>query len=46
VGEPSGPRLLTIHNLTWTLALVERIRAAVTAGTLAELRHEVAATWG
>ena len=42
VGEPSAARLLTIHNLSWTLTLINRIRAAVAAGSLAELRHEVA----
>jgi queuine tRNA-ribosyltransferase len=43
--EPTGPRLITRHNLSWTLALVDRIRAAVAAGTLDALRAEVAAVW-
>jgi queuine tRNA-ribosyltransferase len=46
VGEPAVARLLTIHNLTWMLTLMGRIRAAVAAGTLARLRSEVAAVWG
>jgi queuine tRNA-ribosyltransferase len=45
VGEPSGGRLLTIHNLTWLLALVDRIGRAVEAGNLETLRKDVAATW-
>jgi queuine tRNA-ribosyltransferase len=45
VAEPIGPRLLTIHNVAWTLALVERIRAAIVDGSLAGLRAEVAERW-
>jgi queuine tRNA-ribosyltransferase len=45
VGEPTGGRLLTIHNLSWVLDLVEKVRAAVTSGTLDRLRNEVAEAW-
>ncbi|HYF44743.1 MAG TPA: tRNA guanosine(34) transglycosylase Tgt [Acidimicrobiales bacterium] len=45
VDEPTGPRLLTLHNLAWLRALVVRAGDAVRAGTLAELRAEVAAAW-
>ena len=45
VREQTGPRLVTLHNLAWTQAVVERARAAVAAGRLAGLRAEVAATW-
>jgi queuine tRNA-ribosyltransferase len=45
VGEPSGPRLLTWHNLVWQLGLMETIRAAVAEGQLAALRAHLAATW-
>jgi queuine tRNA-ribosyltransferase len=44
--EPTGPRLITRHNVAWTLALVERIRTAIGAGTLSDLRAEVATAWG
>jgi len=44
VAEPTGPRLLTIHNLTWVLDLVRRARAAIAAGRLAALRNEIAAS--
>jgi queuine/archaeosine tRNA-ribosyltransferase len=37
--------LLTIHNVVWTFHLVERIRAAIAAGSLAGLRDEVAERW-
>jgi queuine tRNA-ribosyltransferase len=42
VNEPTGPRLITIHNVAWVLDLVRRIRTAVTEGRLAALRAEVA----
>jgi queuine tRNA-ribosyltransferase len=45
VDEPTGPRLLTIHNVHWTLELVRRIRGAIAAGTLAALRAELAERW-
>ena len=43
VNEPTAARLLTIHNVHWTLRLVDRARAAIAAGTLDALRREVAA---
>jgi queuine tRNA-ribosyltransferase len=46
VGEASARRLVTIHNLAWTLALVARIQAAIRAGTLTGLRAELADGWG
>jgi len=45
VGEPTVGRLVTIHNVHWTLQLVARARAAIRTGTLAGLRAEVAAVW-
>ena len=45
VGDPTGGRLLTLHNLAWTLSLVARMREAVEAGTLASLRRELAEVW-
>ncbi len=46
VSEPTAPRLLTLHNVAWTFAFVDRLRAAIVAGTLDALRAEVAAVWG
>jgi queuine tRNA-ribosyltransferase len=43
--EPTGGRLLSVHNLAWLLALVERSREAIRAGTLAVMRADVAAIW-
>ena len=45
VGEPTALRLLTWHNLAWTLDLIRRARAAIAAGTVAELRREVSEVW-
>jgi queuine tRNA-ribosyltransferase len=45
VSEPTAPRLLTLHNVAWTFAFVDRIRAAIVGGTLDALRAEVAAVW-
>ncbi|HVF33339.1 MAG TPA: tRNA guanosine(34) transglycosylase Tgt, partial [Acidimicrobiales bacterium] len=42
VGEPTALRLLTWHNLAWTLALIRRSRAAIEDGTLATVRRDVA----
>ncbi|MFL6204029.1 MAG: tRNA guanosine(34) transglycosylase Tgt [Acidimicrobiales bacterium] len=46
VDEPTAPRLITLHNLSWTLALVDELRAAVQAGTLEALRSRIAAAYG
>jgi queuine tRNA-ribosyltransferase len=46
LAEPTAARLVTLHNLHWTLDLVHRTRAAISTGTLGALRSEVAAVWG
>ena len=46
VGEPTAARLLSVHNLAWTFALMDRLRAAIAAGRLESLRREVLAAWG
>jgi queuine tRNA-ribosyltransferase len=46
VDEPTAPRLLTLHNVWWTLRLVEEARAAIQAGTLDALRSRLAAAYG
>ncbi len=45
VGEPSAASLCTVHNLTWMLTLVGRIRDAIAAGTFDRLRSEIEAVW-
>ncbi len=46
VDEPTAPRLLTIHNLSWILDLVAEVRAAVEAGSLEGVRSRIAAAYG
>jgi queuine tRNA-ribosyltransferase len=45
VGEPSAGRLVSLHNLYWLGALVQRARGAIAEGRLAQLQAEVATTW-
>jgi queuine tRNA-ribosyltransferase len=46
VDEPTAPRLLTLHNVAWTLALIDEVRAAIAGGTLDAVRSRVAAAYG
>ncbi|MEZ5296704.1 MAG: tRNA guanosine(34) transglycosylase Tgt [Ilumatobacteraceae bacterium] len=46
VGEPTASRLVSLHNVAWTLRLLEQMRAAIVAGTFQELRRDVLAIWG
>jgi queuine tRNA-ribosyltransferase len=46
VGEPTAARLLSIHNVAWTIDLMDRMRSAITAGSFASLRSSVLEVWG
>jgi len=46
VQEPTGARLVTIHNLTWLVRFVARMREAIVNGHFAEFREETLAIWG
>jgi queuine tRNA-ribosyltransferase len=46
VNEPTAARLLSLHNIAWTLDLMARIRSAISAGTLDSLRHSILEVWG
>ncbi len=46
VGEPTAARLVSLHNISWTLQLMARMRASIEAGTFEALRREVVAVWG
>jgi queuine tRNA-ribosyltransferase len=41
VNERLGPRLASLHNLRYTLRLMERARAAIVAGDFEPLRREI-----
>ena len=45
VGEPTASRLVSWHNLAWTLALMQAARSAILAGTFAQLRKQVLDVW-
>jgi queuine tRNA-ribosyltransferase len=45
VGEPTAARLVSLHNIAWTLHLMRRTRDAISGGTYATLRAEVLAAW-
>jgi queuine tRNA-ribosyltransferase len=46
VGEPTASRLISIHNVAWTLDLMAQCRAAIAAGRFDTLRNQVLAVWG
>jgi queuine tRNA-ribosyltransferase len=46
VGEPTASRLVSLHNISWTLQLMARMRASIEAGRLTSFRQEVLAVWG
>lgn len=46
LGEPTGARLLTIHNVWWLSQLVVDLRAAVQEGRFEQARRQVLEVWG
>jgi queuine tRNA-ribosyltransferase len=46
VGEPTASRLVSVHNIAWTIDLMGRARAAIEAGRLATLRSSILSVWG
>ncbi|MEY2741160.1 MAG: queuine tRNA-ribosyltransferase [Actinomycetota bacterium] len=46
VGEPTASRLVSYHNLAWTIDLMARMRGAIVDGSFPALRAEVLAVWG
>ena len=45
VGEPTAARLVSLHNVSWTLQLMHRMRLAIAAGTFDRLRRDVLEVW-
>jgi queuine tRNA-ribosyltransferase len=45
VGEPTASRLVSLHNVSWTLQLMHRMRLAIASGTFDRLRREVLEVW-
>jgi queuine tRNA-ribosyltransferase len=46
VGEPSAARLVSLHNVAWTVQLMDRMAAAIRDGTFAALHRDVLNVWG
>jgi queuine tRNA-ribosyltransferase len=46
VGEPSAARLVSLHNVAWTLDLMGRARQAIVAGLFDSFRERVLDVWG
>ncbi|CAN5455655.1 tRNA guanosine(34) transglycosylase Tgt [soil metagenome] len=46
VGEPTASRLVSLHNIAWTLQLMKAMREAIAEGRFAQLRHELLTVWG
>jgi queuine tRNA-ribosyltransferase len=45
VGEPTASRLVSIHNVAWTISLMGAMRAAIRAGTIQDLRRRILNVW-
>jgi queuine tRNA-ribosyltransferase len=45
VGEPTASRLVSLHNVAWTLQLMSEMRSAIAAGTFERLRRGVLEVW-
>jgi len=46
VNEPTGSRLMSLHNVAWTLNLMGAMRDAIAAGTFDSLRRRILDVWG
>ena len=45
VGEPTASRLLSLHNISWTLQLMGSMRVAIAEGRFDALRREILSVW-
>jgi queuine tRNA-ribosyltransferase len=45
VDEPTAARVMTLHNVSWTLDLVRQMRDAIAEGTFDALRRRVIEVW-
>lgn len=46
VGEPTASRLVSVHNVAWTIDLMAQMRAAIREGTFQDLRRSILGVWG
>ena len=45
VGEPTASRLVSLHNVSWTISLMAEMRQRIITGTFESLRSEILAAW-
>ncbi|MFM7872662.1 MAG: tRNA-guanine transglycosylase, partial [Actinomycetota bacterium] len=45
VNEPTAARLLSLHNVAWTLDLMSRMRTAIVESRFQALRREILEVW-
>jgi queuine tRNA-ribosyltransferase len=46
VGEPTASRLVSVHNIAWTLNLMADMRRAICDRTFEALRADILTVWG
>ena len=46
VGEPTASRLVSLHNVAWTISFMSMLREAIIAGRFQTVRNEVLSVWG
>ena len=46
VALTTAARLVSLHNIAWTLALLDRAREAIAAGRFDAFRRDVLSVWG
>jgi queuine tRNA-ribosyltransferase len=45
VGEPTASRLVSLHNVAWTIDLMAQMRRAIRAGEFESLRRSILGVW-
>jgi queuine tRNA-ribosyltransferase len=43
--EPTGSRLVSVHNLAWTISLMKDMRQAIQQGTFSDLKRGILDVW-
>lgn len=46
VGEPSAARLVSVHNVAWTISLMSKMREAIANHTFQAFRKDILDVWG
>ena len=44
-GEPTGSRLVSVHNLAWTISLMKDMRHSIQQGTFSDLKRGILDVW-